>query len=299
MSEHPVWSVGNRNPPITENIIDTNGDPVDLTGATVTFSMRRVGSSTLKVSAASATIVSAPAGTVRYSWAAADVNEAAEYLCWWTITAAGLTQDVMEAVIEFRPHTPETNSYFELEELKAQLEITNGSSDSELLRGIRASSRIVDEVTNTRFFTTASDEVRYYTPDATYLLVTDEVNTLTELASGDGTTFTAWTLNTDFVAEPLNAALDGRPWHTFRSRGTKSFTGNLRSVRVTGKFGWSAPPEAVRIATGIICTKAVKRAKDAPMGVLTFFDGTALRIGRFDPQVEELLQPYNRSTPMG
>jgi hypothetical protein len=31
--------------------------------------------------------------------------------------------------------------------------------------------------------------------------------------------------------------------------------------------------------------------------VLTFFDGTAVRLSRFDPQVEELLAPYNRSTP--
>ena len=294
-----MWSVGNRNPPITENIIDSDGNPVDLSGATVTFSMRRVGSSTLKVSAASATIVSAPLGQVRYNWVAADVDTAAEYLCWWTITAAGLTQDVMEAVIEFRAHAPETQSYFELEELKSTLEITNGNADSDLMAAIVASSRAVDEMTNTRFFTTASDEIRYYTPEATYLLVTDEINTLTELAAGDGTTFTAWTLNTDFVLEPLNASLDATPWHTVRSRGTKAFTGNLRSVRVTGKFGWTAPPEAVRVATGIIATKIVKRAKDAPMGVLTFFDGTALRIGRFDPQVEELLLPYNRSTPMG
>jgi hypothetical protein len=70
-------------------------------------------------------------------------------------------------------------------------------------------------------------------------------------------------------------------------------------VRLTGKFGWAAPPENVRQATGIIATKIIKRARDAPMGIITAFDGTAVRMSRFDPQVEELLAPYNRSTPIG
>ena len=302
MSEHPTWSVGNRNPPITENIVDENGNAVDLTGASgVTFSMRRVGSlssATPKVNAAAATIVGSPTlGNVRYSWASGDVDTAGEYLCWWTVTAAGLTQDVMEALIVFEAHGVGTNAYLEVEELKSTLQLDSGDANMDLDAAILAASRAVDDITQTRFFTTAADEVRYYTPDAAYVLFTDDVNTLTEFAAGDGTTFTAWTLNTDFVLEPLNASLDGRPWNTVRGKGTKSFTGNYRSVRVTGKFGWPTPPEAVRVATGIIATKIVKRAKDAPMGVLTFFDGTALRISRFDPQVEELLAPYNRSTP--
>jgi hypothetical protein len=50
----------------------------------------------------------------------------------------------------------------------------------------------------------------------------------------------------------------------------------------------------VRQATGIIATKIVKRARDAPMGIITAFDGTAVRMSQFDPQVEELLRPYVR-----
>ena len=302
MSEHPTWSVGNRLPPITENIVDENGNAVDLTGASgVTFSMRRVGSlssATPKVNAAAATIVGSPTlGNVRYSWASGDVDTAGEYLCWWTVTAGGLTQDVMEALVVFEAHGVGTNAYLEVEELKSTLELDNGNANLDLDAAILAASRAVDDITQTRFFTTASDEVRYYTPDAAHVLFTDEINTLTELATGNGTTFAAWTANTDFVLEPLNATLDTRPWHTVRTLNSRSFTGRPRSVRVTGKFGWTAPPEAVRVATGIIATKIVKRAKDAPMGVLTFFDGTAMRISRFDPQVEELLAPYNRSTP--
>jgi hypothetical protein len=102
------------------------------------------------------------------------------------------------------------------------------------------------------------------------------------------------------MLEPLNAALDGRPWDAIRVSGTSHYFRCYQgSVRLTGKFGWAAPPENVRQATGIIATKIIKRARDAPMGIITAFDGTAVRMSRFDPQVEELLAPYNRSTPIG
>jgi hypothetical protein len=306
LAEHLRWWVGNRNPSITENLVYDDGTAVDLTApaATVKFKMRAVGASTLTVDQA-ATIVDAATGQVRYDWAAVDVDTAGEYLVWWevTVSASGKTQDYNEALIEIAAHDVGANAYLELEELKSTLELTGWSgSDLDLAAAILSASRAIDDMTQTRFFTTTSDEERYYTPDAAHVLFTDEINELTELATDDagGDTFaTVWTSNTDYVLEPLNATLDSRPWHTIRvaSRTGRRFRCYQRSVRVTGKFGWTSAPEAIRLATGIIATKLVKRAKDAPMGVLTFFDGTAVRLSRFDPQVEELLAPYNRSTP--
>lgn len=66
---------------------------IDLTGYTVTFTMRLLSTSTVKVSAA-ATVDSATAGTVRYAWGATDLDTAGTYECFWQITAGGKTRTI-------------------------------------------------------------------------------------------------------------------------------------------------------------------------------------------------------------
>ncbi len=95
---------GNRSPSLTDTI-RVNDVAFDLTGSTVKFQMRSEGSATLKVDSA-ATVVSAVAGTVRYDWAALDVDTAADYLGWWRVTlASGKTQDTPEFSVFVLDHT--------------------------------------------------------------------------------------------------------------------------------------------------------------------------------------------------
>lgn len=73
---------------------DKNGDMVfrDLTGATVTFSMVNAATGVLKVSAASADIVSNSGGEVSYSFVANDVDTAGIYWGTFHVTVGGSTE---------------------------------------------------------------------------------------------------------------------------------------------------------------------------------------------------------------
>lgn len=310
MSEHLTFFVANRNPSITQTITNDDGTAHDLTGQTVKFRMRALGSATLKVDAA-ATVVSALAGTVRYDWAAPDVATAGLYLVWWqvTTTAGGNTQDVAEAMVEFRAHGPATPAaYIELEQLKSTLQMGGQTyADADYTLAINAASRGIDSATGRRFYLDAdANQIRYYTPDGLRRLLIDDCAVLTAVAldrAGTGTFTETWTNGVEYVAEPFNAAADYRPFESLvvRYLSGKWFPTYIqKSVQVTGQFGWTTVPEDIKTATSILAAKLVRRVREAPFGIVTvgIDQGAAMRIARTDPDVYSLISSYNRHTPL-
>lgn len=108
-------------------------------------------------------------------------------------------------------------------------------------------------------------------------------------------------MNTDFHAEPLNAAADGVAWTRLIIHPNSSFVdfpaGERRSVRVVGRFGWPAVPPAVKQATSIYAARLMRRSREAPFGVVTagIDEGAVMRLGRVDPDVAALLTPYTKA----
>ena len=76
-----------RLPDLEIQLLDNNV-AVDLTGATVTFSMENADTGALKVDAAAAVLSDATAGKVKYQWAAADVDTPADYFGQFKITVS-------------------------------------------------------------------------------------------------------------------------------------------------------------------------------------------------------------------
>jgi len=89
---------GSTGPDLQITLKDQDGNPVDLTGATVTFSMVNTSTGATKVNAASATVTDAAGGKFKYSWGASDLDEAGNFLGEFTVTVGTDVQKIYEGL---------------------------------------------------------------------------------------------------------------------------------------------------------------------------------------------------------
>lgn len=83
--------VGDRLPEIEATLYGADGQIIDLTGATVTFTMAAPDGRVI-INKAAATVVTAASGLVRYSWDADDLTAPGTYRCEWIVTFPGSRQ---------------------------------------------------------------------------------------------------------------------------------------------------------------------------------------------------------------
>lgn len=190
-----------------------------------------------------------------------------------------------------------SNGYATLAEVKSALRITDTIDDSLLEMAIESASRLLDSYT-ARSFYNAGTASRYYAATNDYQTDIDDAVSISEVAtdfSADGTYDTIWQAS-DYEVLPLNGRVDGLPvpYNGLRAIGDYTFPiyNGEGLVKVTGVWGWSAIPIAIKQATIIQASRIFKRL-DSPLGVLSSPDLGFIRVGsRLDPDVAQLVDPY-------
>ena len=198
------------------------------------------------------------------------------------------------------------NGYATLAEVKAAARITDSIDDSLLETAIESSSRDIDAYTERVFFNTGATAVtRIYIPENIFLLETDDIISVTSIKSdttGEGGFDQTWA-STDYQLEPLNGIVGGiaTPFTRVRAVGDylwpiyepRDINAGQASVQIVARFGFASIPSAIKQATILSSLRAYKRY-ESPTGVLGFSDMGVVRIGRLDPDVARLIDPYRK-----
>lgn len=198
-----------------------------------------------------------------------------------------------------------TNGYCTLNELKAALRIpVSDTVDDTLLElCVESASRDIDGTCERVFYQTAG-ATRVYVPTDSFLVETDDIVSITSLkTSSGGVNFDITWSASDYQLEPLNGVSGGlvSPATRIRAIGSYLFpvwepsnvNAQEATVQVTGTFGWSAVPVAIKQATIIQAQRHFKRY-DSPLGIAGFSDLGAVTVRAVDPDVRALISPFKK-----
>lgn len=192
------------------------------------------------------------------------------------------------------------NGYCTVADVRSQMSDADAKLDQTMIeRAISASSRAVDRYCGRRFWQDTDPVARLYAADDPCEAEVDDISTKTGLlVETDQSGLNIWSAldPADYHLEPLNADAEAEAfawWQIIIDRGTGFPPSRRPLLRVTARWGWSAIPDQVAEATIIKATSLFRR-KDAPFGVAGFGDFGVVRLGRYDPDVMDLLRPYRK-----
>lgn len=196
-------------------------------------------------------------------------------------------------------------AYSTVSEFKRRLDIDEDDDVDDHMLGLLLDgiSRAIDEETGTRFYTTTSDETRYYTAEFWDELRPGDLLAITTLKTdedGDRVYERTWA-TTDYDLVPFNAFLDGKPYTKIATapNGDYVFPTTAKGIEIVGTFGYSTTtPARIREAT-LLAGERLFRRKDAifgvigtmPLGELRHIATDALRN---DTEIRALLHGFDR-----
>lgn len=296
--------------PIQVKALDANGvaQPVNCAGATGVLDVTPIHGGTKIVNAAALTAVDLPTGQFSYTFTAPQTiagAAAGDGLGKATITfGGGAIESFPNAgfyLITFGPDAPTTaQEYVSPQELTKTLNMSGTTyADQDIKLACSAAKTAID-VHCGRVFTAGSPgEVRTYRPVSPDYLRIDDVTAVTSVVAGSHTL----TLTTDYTLEQVAVAKPAgiSVYDVLRAPrssllGTFGTSNGWGDVVVTGTYGWPAVPATIKMATSILASRYLQRARSAPFAILTFGDGGEVaRLTRSDPDVAMLLGPYSRS----
>lgn len=176
--------------------------------------------------------------------------------------------------------------YCTVAELKSFMRITTTMDDVQLSLAISTASRAVDRAASRQFGVVAAPEARTYEARldpylCAYAVQVDDLMTEIGLVVGGG-----------YTLLPRNAAQKGRPWTRLVLDDRPE---DLDAVDIMARWGWTAVPTAVKLATMLQASRLFKR-KDAPFGIAgSPSEGSEMRLlAKVDPDVAVSVGPYIR-----
>jgi hypothetical protein len=301
-----------------DQLLDADGNPVDITGAAVALKLVPLEGGEPIVDNEAAIITDAAQALVERDWQSGETDAPGFYLGSWRVTfSGGDVQTYPNAgffLVRITEHAPVVlgSLYLTVEDMKDTLELSGlGYADKDIARSISAASRAVDSYCNRRFYLSPeaslpADEERLYSPSkGTLWLPIDDLAELGSVEVKDGSgAWQPWLLDDDYLLEPSNAAALGEPYSRLRIETSRSsfiydwpasFYGSSASVKVTGRWGWPSLPDEVVQATQLVATQLLRRIREAPFGVVAIgLEGEAVRLSKADPQLVQLLGGLRR-----
>lgn len=179
--------------------------------------------------------------------------------------------------------------YASLIDFKDSRKITKDDSDVALLRALTAACRQIDRKTGRRFWLDDTPSARVYrtanrvTPGG--LLLVDDIGADGGLVVEQGSP-QAWAPTTAFEPGPDNALALGQPVTELAGTWWPG-----PSVRVTARWGWPEVPDEITTAALLLANRLYLR-KDSPEGIAGGGEWGAIRLSRWDPDVEALISPF-------